>query len=105
MDLFTSKDTAVAGQGPREGSTGASAGADPSEGRRPAQRAAVAPAASSSTSSAETVKMQVRIRQVVLDAIDAAVVGSPIEFADRSDFVRRAIEHELSRRGLLKSFK
>lgn len=104
LDLFSSKDTAVAGQGPREGSTGASAGAHPSEGRRPAQRAA-AKAASPATSSADTVVMHVRMRRPVIDAIAQAVEGSPIEFANASDFVKRAVEHELARRGLLKTFK
>ena len=103
LDLFT-KETAVGGQEPSEASTG-SAGAQPREGRRPARRAAGGTGASSSTSSADTVVLHVRTRRVVVEAIEAAVQGSPIEFANPSEFVRRAVEHELARRGLLKTFK
>lgn len=94
----------MSGQEPREGST-RSAGADPSEGRRPARRAAASTAGSSSSSSADTVVVHVRMRRAVVAAVDEAVKQSPIEFANTSDFVKRAVEHELQRRGLVRTFK
>lgn len=47
----------------------------------------------------------VRLSPAMLEAIEKAVEGSPIEFADRSEFIRRAVENELRRRGLVSTYK
>ena len=52
----------------------------------------------------ETVMVNVRVRRAVIEAINQAIQASPIEFGCVSDFHRKAIEHELQRRGLLETF-
>lgn len=47
----------------------------------------------------------VRLSGAMLEAVEEAVKGSPIEFADRSEFIRRAVENELRRRGLVSTYK
>lgn len=47
----------------------------------------------------------VRLSGAMLEAIEEAVKGSPIEFGDRSEFIRRAVENELRRRGLIGTYK
>lgn len=53
----------------------------------------------------KSVPVYVRVPEAMLEAIEKAVEGSPIEFGDRSEFIRRAIESELRRRGLVAQFK
>jgi len=40
----------------------------------------------------------------MMGAMDAAIEGAPIEFQNRADFIRRAIENELRRRGLVREY-
>jgi hypothetical protein len=49
--------------------------------------------------------VSLRLRRPIIEAVEEAVKGSPIEFGNAADFYRRAIEHELARRGLLKTYK
>ena len=58
-----------------------------------------------SESKQKSISVPVRISEAVSVAIDKAVKESPIEFQNRSDFVRRAIEAELRRRGMIKQYK
>lgn len=53
----------------------------------------------------ETQMVTMRLRRPIVEAVEEAVKGSPIEFGNAADFYRRAIEHELARRGLLKTYK
>lgn len=53
----------------------------------------------------KTVPVNVRLSVAMLEAVDKAISASPIEFGDRSEFIRRAMESELRRRGLLPTYK
>jgi len=53
----------------------------------------------------KSTQVAIRMSKQTVDAIDKAIKGSPIEFQTRSDFVKRAIENELRRRGLVKTYK
>ena len=86
--------------GTPEASTG-SAGAQP-RGDRTARQD---PGRERPWKSGETVMVTLRLRRPVVEAVAAAVDASPIEFGSAADFYRRAIEHELQRRGLLKTYK
>lgn len=101
MGLFLKPDRAGDG-GTREASTG-SAGAQPSEDR-PARQGS-AKASRRPWQAGETQMVTMRLRTPVVEAVAAAIEASPIEFGTAADFYRRAIEHELQRRGLLKTFK
>ncbi len=46
-----------------------------------------------------------RVSQAMHEAVQEAVRDSPIEFGSVSEFYKRAAEHELRRRGLLKTYK
>lgn len=53
----------------------------------------------------KTSPVYVRLSGAMLEAVDKSVEQSPIEFGDRSEFIRRAIESELRRRGMLPTYK
>lgn len=106
LDLFKTENASGNGE-PRPASTAggsAAAGAQTGEGRK-ARKAGVTTRANVASSTPETVVLHVRVRPAVAEAIGAAVEASPIEFANPSDFVRRAVEHELQRRGLVKTYR
>ena len=86
---------------PSEAST-RSAGAQPREGRTDPKDPGRGPAGGKP---AEVQMVSLRLRRPIIEAVEEAVKGSPIEFGNAADFYRRAIEHELARRGLLKTYK
>lgn len=89
---------------PSEASTAggsAAAGAQPREGRTARQE----PGKERPWKSGDVQMVTLRLRAPIVDAVEQAVRESPIEFGNASDFYRRAIEHELARRGLIKTFK
>lgn len=53
----------------------------------------------------KTLQVYVRLSEAMDKAVSKAIEQSPIEFEDRSEFIRRAVENELRRRGLLPNFK
>ncbi len=53
----------------------------------------------------KTISVSFKIAKVMVDAIDKSVEESPLEFKNRSDFVKRAIERELRVRGKIKTYK
>lgn len=62
-------------------------------------------AAKGEASGRASVQTYVRLPEAMLKAVDKAVEDSPIEFGSASEFIRRAVETELRRRGLLAAFK
>jgi hypothetical protein len=54
---------------------------------------------------AKAAPVNVRLSGAMIEAMDKAIAASPIEFGDRSEFIRRAIESELRRRGMLATYK
>ena len=56
------------------------------------------------SSASGTFQTAVRFPNAMMGAIDAAVERSPIEFQNRADFIRRAVENELRKRGLVEEY-
>ena len=59
----------------------------------------------SETNEKKTKMVSFKLAVPVLMAIEEAVEESPLEFRNRSDFVKRAIERELRLRGKIKTYK
>ena len=53
----------------------------------------------------KSVTVSIKIAVPVVTAIDESVHESPIEFRSRADFIKRAVEAELRKRGKIKKFK
>lgn len=76
-----------------------------SEGQAQKERAGQGRNKGPASDGANSQPVYVRLSRAMLSAVEKAVENSPIEFADRSEFIKRAIEHELRRRGLLETYK
>lgn len=53
----------------------------------------------------KSAQVYVRLPEAMVDAVNKAVSDSPIEFGSASEFIRRSVENELRRRGLMAQYK